>query len=61
MKYVKDRLSFLKIYDTSLVQRNSYLLQNSKIVCELFQIPRVDDPSKIMERLKELADEYKKK
>lgn len=27
----------------------------------LFQIPRVDDPNKIIERIKEFADEYKKK
>ncbi|KAK9307684.1 hypothetical protein QLX08_002087 [Tetragonisca angustula] len=30
-------------------------------ISQNYEIPRVDDPSKIIERIKEIADEYKKK
>lgn len=36
------------------VYAGMYISQN-------YEVPRVDDPSKIIQRLKEIADEYKKK
>lgn len=30
-------------------------------ISQNYEIPRVDDPNKIIERIKEFADEYKKK